>query len=119
MHIPRNFFIALTGMKLTDQLTLASYYGTAILFQTLAYPFLTIQRRLECRSNARIAMLPNEIYKKGSFINCFRTMIAEEGPLSLYRGYTFHLFAMLTWLAVMPLATDYLMAKFPAYIDPN
>jgi len=36
------------GMKLTDQIDIYTYYGQSLLFQTLAYPFLTIQRRLEC-----------------------------------------------------------------------
>lgn len=42
MNIPRNFFIALTGARLTDQVTLYTYYGTALLFQTCSYPFLTM-----------------------------------------------------------------------------
>ena len=27
LHFPRNFLVALSGMKITDQVTLASYYG--------------------------------------------------------------------------------------------
>jgi len=64
-------------------------------------------------------MLPNEIYNKGRFTACLRTMLTQEGPASLFRGYTFHLFAMLSWMSILPLATDFLMAKLPLYIDPS
>ena len=37
-------------MKITDQISLTTYYLSSIIFQCLSYPFLTIQRRLECRS---------------------------------------------------------------------
>jgi len=46
-------------------------------------------------------------------------MIKQEGPASLYRGYTFHLLAMLAWMSIMPVATDFLMEKLPLYLDPN
>ena len=32
VHIPRNVLVAMTGLKITDQVTLASYYGVNILF---------------------------------------------------------------------------------------
>jgi len=61
-HIPRNFFVALTGLKLTDQVSTTSYYMTTIVFQALAYPFLTIQRRQEARSAQKFGLLDNEAY---------------------------------------------------------
>lgn len=42
MNIPRNFFIALTGLKVKDEIDLPTYYLTTLIFQTLSYPFLTI-----------------------------------------------------------------------------
>ena len=32
MHIPRNFFIALTGMRMHERISLTDYYLTTILF---------------------------------------------------------------------------------------
>lgn len=48
IHIPRNFLVALQGVRLTSEnMSLFAYYGAAIISQTLAYPFLTVQRRKE------------------------------------------------------------------------
>ena len=44
LHLPRNFLVALSGMKMMDEITLLSYYGQTVLSQTIAYPFLTVQR---------------------------------------------------------------------------
>lgn len=48
-----------------------------------------------------------------------KIMIAEEGALSLFRGYGAFSVAILFWMSVMPLATDFLMEKLPIYIDPS
>lgn len=42
VHLPRNFLIALSGLKLRDEITLANYYGQTIMSQTIAYPFMLI-----------------------------------------------------------------------------
>jgi hypothetical protein len=118
LNIPRNFFIALTGLKLTDQLSLTSYYLTTLAFQTLAYPFLTLQKRLESRS-ALSGLLDNELYNRGRAINCAKTMIKQEGLLSLYKGYTANTFALVLFMSLMPKVSDFLMEKLPLYIDPE
>ena len=64
-------------------------------------------------------LLDNAIYKKGRFTACLMEMIKTEGPTSLYRGYTVHLFAILFWMSVLPMTTDLLMDKLPLYIDPK
>ena len=79
LHVPRNFFLALTGMKVSDKISLTSYYGTAIVFNTLSYPFLTLQRRREA-SSAISGMLENT---KTSII----TQIKALGFRGLYAGY--------------------------------
>ena len=52
-------------------------------------------------------------------MNCMKTMIAEEGAKSLFRGYGAFTVAILFWMSVMPIATDFLMEKLPIYIDPS
>ena len=52
----RNKIINIAGMKITDQISLTTYYLTSIIFQLLSYPFLTVQRRLECRSNEQFGL---------------------------------------------------------------
>ena len=42
LHFPRNFLVALQGLKLTDQITLTSFYAQIVGSQTLAYPFLLL-----------------------------------------------------------------------------
>lgn len=46
-------------------------------------------------------------------------MIAEEGLKSLYKGYGAFTVAILFWMSVMPLATNFLMEKLPIYLDPS
>jgi hypothetical protein len=57
----------------------------------LAYPFLTIQRRLECQSKL-IGLLGNKEYK--GFFNAMSRIIREEGFFALYRGYSAYLLAV-------------------------
>ena len=110
MNMPRNFFIALTGARLTDQVTLSTYYGTALLFQTCSYPFLTMQKRLECRS-AQSGLLANDLYSGGRsrMLTCAKSMLKEEGPASFFKGYAAHTLALMLWMSVLPLATQFLM----------
>ena len=46
-------------------------------------------------------------------------MIKQEGVMSLYKGYGVYSLAILFWMSVLPLATDFLMEKLPLYIDPK
>ena len=45
---------------MTDSIDIKTYYAQNILFQTLAYPFLTVQRRLECRSKIGATFISND-----------------------------------------------------------
>ncbi|TNV71969.1 hypothetical protein FGO68_gene13874 [Halteria grandinella] len=111
LHIPRNVCIALTGMKMTDQISVYSYYGQSILFQTLAYPFLTVQRRLECMSKMGYGLLRNNEYK--GFFNACKRIWAEEGAVAFYRGYLAYILAITFWMSVLPQATDFMMMNMP------
>ena len=43
MNTPRNFLVALSGLKLTDsEFSYAQYYGMTVGSQALAYPFMTV-----------------------------------------------------------------------------
>ena len=48
LHLPRCFIISLTGFNWQNSQSVASFLGNQLFFQTLGYPLLTIQRRLEC-----------------------------------------------------------------------
>jgi hypothetical protein len=62
-----------------------------LVFQTLAYPFLTIQRRLECQSKL-VGLLDNKEYK--GFFNALNRVVREEGFFALYRGYSAYMLAV-------------------------
>lgn len=91
----------------------------AFVTNLLAYPFLTIQRRLECRSNMPSSMLKNDIYNKGRFTSCLMSMIKEEGVRSLYKGFSANFLTVVIFLSALPTASDFLMEKLPLYIDPE
>jgi hypothetical protein len=40
-------------------------------------------------------------------------MATEEGVLSLYRGYTAYMLAIVFWMSVLPVATDFIMNRMP------
>ncbi|CDW89215.1 UNKNOWN [Stylonychia lemnae] len=91
LHIPRNICIAMT------------------------YPFLTVQRRLECQSNIGIALLKNNEYS--GFFNAMKRIYSEEGALAFYRGYSAHILAIMLWMSVLPKLTDIMMNKIPILSD--
>lgn len=91
----------------------------AFLANFLSYPFLTVQRRLECRSSLATGMFNEEIYNKGRFTACLKQIIQEEGAKSLWKGFSAHLLTVVIFLSTLPMATDFLMEKLPLYIDPE
>lgn len=67
-----------------------------IAFHTLAYPFLTIQRRVEAGSR-ELGMLP----KKSSF-GTIADIWRTQGLRAFWAGYPAHLFAVLIWMSIIP-----------------
>lgn len=86
--------LLVAGLKITDQMDLKYYYGQSILFQTLAYPFLTVQRRLECRSKINMTFIANDEYR--GFFDAVRKIYSQEGVTALYRGYFAYMLAVRT-----------------------
>eukprot|EP00347_Sterkiella_histriomuscorum_P016067 403354614 len=111
MHIPRNICIAMTGLKLKNDMDIYTYYAQSIFFQSLAYPFLTIQRRLECQSKLGYGLLKNDEYK--GFFNAVKKIYSQEGFLAFYRGYFAYMLAIMFWMSVLPQTTDFMMNRVP------
>lgn len=119
VNIPRNFLVALSGMKIADDtMPLVNYYGMAIFSQTLAYPFLTIQRRMECASMSERLILKGTAFKDAptSFVSCLRQIYTVENGGSakgtaktLFRGYNGYLFAIVCWMSLLPLTTEFIV----------
>ena len=133
MHIPRNFFLALSkyfiylnllififtaSLKVQDEITYFSMYSAALVANLLSYPFLTVQRRLECRSAQSTSMFANDIYGSGRFTSCLSQMIKEEGVRALWKGFSLHMLTVVFFLSALPTATDFLMQKVPMNADP-
>lgn len=94
-------------------------YSMALVANVLAYPFLTVQRRLECRSRQAAGMLDDQIYNRGRFTSCLRQILSEEGAKALWKGFSVHMLAVLIFLSTLPTTADFLMQKLPIYIDPE
>lgn len=97
---------------------MTQYYAITLLFQSLSYPFLTIQRRLESRSKLA-GFHPNEIYSRGRATSCLVSMVKQEGVLSLYKGYFANTLAIMLWMTLMPKVTNFLMDALPIFINPE
>ena len=90
--------------------------------QTLAYPFLTVQRRLECTSDSQYLQKRGTAYSSGpsSFLACLKDIYKVENlgnPLgtvkTLYRGYAGYMFAITFWMSTLPMATEILVSSSP------
>ena len=109
--------MALQGLKLTDQVTYASFYGQVIGSQTLAYPFLLVQRRKECFTSSQ------QLRGRGftglaeagstSFFGLAARIYREEGLRGFYRGYFAYMFAICFWAAALPATSDALLNVYP------
>lgn len=77
---------------MTDKINIYTYYGQIILFQTLAYPWLTVQRRIECMSKVGVGMLGDKEYK--GIIDAVKRIFKEEGAIAFYRGYMAYILAV-------------------------
>jgi hypothetical protein len=67
----------------------------------MAYPFLTVQRRLECQSKLSISFLKNDEYR--GFFNAMKRIYAEEGLLAFYRGYSAYMLAVSSIISIFPI----------------
>jgi len=99
-----------------------TYLVQNLIFHSLAYPFLTAQRRLECQTTARAGMLPLRYLGN---VHALGLMWREEGLKGLYRGYVAYLIAVSESLitlsqtsvliTVVPVAAELVMLKSPFY----
>ena len=62
-----------------------------LVLETLAYPLLTVLRRLEAQGGRRAGMLPSRYIGP---LHATGLMFREEGIRGLYRGYCAHVPAM-------------------------
>ena len=111
-HIPRSFILSLSkaighnyyiaGFNYFSAVNIYTYLVQNFVFHSLAYPFLTAQRRLECQTSSRAGMLPLRYLGN---IHALGLMWREEGIKGLYRGYVAYLLAV-------SLATNKLRLQF-------
>lgn len=120
LHLPRNFLVALSGLKLTDEISYFSYYGQTFVSQSFAYPFLTVQRRLESVTATR------SLYLRGlnsahdyptTFLGILKQMIKEQGTVqgikSLYKGYSCYMLATMLWMSALPATSEMVLSFMP------
>lgn len=48
VHVPRSFVMAFSGFNYFSSTNMQTFIATQLAFHSLAYPLLTVQRRLEC-----------------------------------------------------------------------
>jgi hypothetical protein len=116
VHIPRNFLIALSGLKIQDKITLTNYYGQTFASQTLAYPFMLIQRRLETITSSgylRGLGITSASEAPTSFIKMAKLTWREEGFKGFFRGYTCYMVAIMFWMSALPLTSEFMMNAIP------
>ena len=109
-YIPFNFLVALAGLNINSGVSYTSFLATQLFFQTLAYPILTIQRRLMCQSNYRAGMIP---MRYASPVHALGLTFREEGLRGLYRGYVPFFIASAIFWGIVPLAAEFSMVSNP------
>lgn len=103
VHLPRTFLLSLTGFNYFSSANFQTYFTTQMIFQTLAYPLLTIQRRLECQSPDRAGMIP---MRYEGAVHGAGLMWREEGIRGLYRGYAAFMVATSIYWIVVPMISE-------------
>ncbi|CAI2370784.1 unnamed protein product [Moneuplotes crassus] len=104
LHAPKNMLLALTGVSFINSSNWIMY---CIPF--LVYPFLTIQRRIECQSIKK-GMLQTKY--RGFFSGMYQ-ILKNEGPLSLYRGFPAFFLATTLWMLCVPSISNWYMENSP------
>ena len=99
-HVPRNFLLALSGYNYSASVTIGSYFAKMMIFHTMIYPILTIQRRLECQTTKRHTMLP---VRYNGYIHGLNFIFYEEGMKGLYRGFCAYLIPTSCYVVALPL----------------
>lgn len=118
-HVPRSFILSFTGFNYFSSANIFSYLATVGTFHTLAYPVLTIQRRLECQSADRPGMIPTRYLGP---IHAFGMCWREEGMRSFYRGYTAYMIAQMLYISVVPLMGELMFKSSESggnYVNDN
>ena len=108
LHFPRSFILAFSGFNYFSSVNLQSFVATHLAFHSLAYPLLTVQRRLECQSGDRPGMIPPRYIGP---IHATGLMLREEGMRGLYRGYTAYIMATAFYLITVPLLAELSMLR--------
>lgn len=90
--------MALSGVSFLASFDMKLFYLQAFIIHSLAYPFLVIQRRLECQS-AHLGMLPK---KYRNFFDAAKQMVRQEGIRSLYKGFSVYSLAIFIWISAVP-----------------
>ena len=103
IHLPRSFILAFSGFNYFSSVSLQQLVATHLAFHSLAYPLLTVQRRLECQSGDRPGMIPPRYIGP---IHATGLMMREEGLRGLYRGYTAYMIASAFYLITVPLLAE-------------
>ena len=108
IHLPRSFILAFSGFNYFSSVNLQTFVVTHLAFHSLAYPLLTVQRRLECQSADRPGMIPTRYM---GAVHATGLMLREEGFRGLYRGYTAYLLATAFYITTVPFLAELSVAK--------
>jgi len=83
VHLPKNIILTAGYIHLFKDNPFLSFILATAISETLAYPFMTILRRLQCQDK-----LPGMLPERYSGVwHGFKLIMYEEGIRGLYRGY--------------------------------
>lgn len=103
VHIPVNFLLAFTGYNYFTSTNIYTYLFTQLTFSSIAYPLLTVQRRLECQSVKNAGMIPMRYIGP---LHALGLTLREEGLKGLYRGYLAYLVATSIFTFGVPMFSE-------------
>lgn len=101
--------MAVSGISYLGSIDIRLFYLQVFVMHSLAYPFLVVQRRLECQSVLQ-GMLPKKY--RNSF-DAVKQMVKQEGFRSLYKGFTVYSLAIAIWITTVPAIAQLNMLNSP------
>ena len=102
-HLPILGILTLANYQFLGPASLQNLLAQGAILHTLAYPFLTAQRRMEAQSPGKAGMLHPRYH---NYLSCLYHSFKEEGLRGLYRGYFPYLLATCITLTVVPILAE-------------
>ena len=110
-HAPKCFALSFLDINFSSKITLYGLILKQIMINALAYPFITVWRRMECQANVQ-GMIPKRYTNSWHWLGL---TYYEEGFKGLYRGFISYSIGLTIYALVIPMLMFLSMNHSPLF----